>query len=224
MERFSCYWKNVRLKHPLLERLKKASKSFSCYWKNVRLKQPCNVGYPGKIPGFSCYWKNVRLKLSAAFCRVRGSKFQLLLKECTIEASWRRSNKRRVFVSVVIERMYDWSAGRKKNGKLNMKFQLLLKECTIEAGPSGICGIQIRKFQLLLKECTIEAFHWKIENSAKLRFSCYWKNVRLKLRNQLIENKRFLTVGFWSVFRKWSICTKSAIIFENLGWLLDCFW
>jgi len=49
----------------------------------------------------------------------------------------------------------------------------------------------------------------------------------LKLRNQLIENKWFLTVGFWSVFRKWSICTKSAIIFENLGWfgwLLDCFW
>ena len=81
-----------------------------------------------------------------------------------------------------------------------------------------------RRFQLLLKECTIEADGAKMAFAGCFRFSCYWKNVRLKLRNQLIENKRFLTVGFWSVFRKWSICTKSAIIFENLGWLLDCFW
>ena len=178
MERFSCYWKNVRLKHPLLERLKKASKSFSCYWKNVRLKQPCNVGYPGKIPGFSCYWKNVRLKPMQC---VAGADvmwcFSCYWKNVRLKPRCRRWHSSRWRVSVVIERMYDWS---------------LTSRTHCERGDLG--------------------------------FSCYWKNVRLKLRNQLIENKRFLTVGFWSVFRKWSICTKSAIIFENLGWLLDCFW
>ena len=158
MERFSCYWKNVRLKHPLLERLKKASKSFSCYWKNVRLKQPCNVGYPGKIPGFSCYWKNVRLKLRMATSMlISVMMFQLLLKECTIEASiriplfaisrcfscyWKNVRLKPDYlprslglykVSVVIERMYDWSSKPESNQSNSHRFQLLLKECTIEA-------------------------------------------------------------------------------------------
>ena len=127
---FSCYWKNVRLKHTVMVSKHTKGKSFSCYWKNVRLKLLTAIVEASTADCFSCYWKNVRLKHHQA---------------------------------------------RQK-----------------QKGCSG--------------------------------FSCYWKNVRLKLRNQLIENKRFLTVGFWSVFRKWSICTKSAIIFENLGWLLDCFW
>ena len=150
--------------------------SFSCYWKNVRLKRYAPRSVLEKERGFSCYWKNVRLKLTTEDCKLKSSKFQLLLKECTIEAN-----------------------------------------------SSGVGGSTLR-FQLLLKECTIEAADGSSFEAVSVCFSCYWKNVRLKLRNQLIENKRFLTVGFWSVFRKWSICTKSAIIFENLGWLLDCFW
>ena len=147
----------------------------------------------------------------------------------------------------VIERMYDWSrfvcrivcdiegfSCYWKNVRLKLKTfsciclpffrfscywkNVRLKHCT---GYDSWC---LWEFQLLLKECTIEAVSDALIKYASLSFSCYWKNVRLKLRNQLIENKRFLTVGFWSVFRKWSICTKSAIIFENLGWLLDCFW
>ena len=55
------------------------------------------------------YWKNVRLK---PFCLPHSlwhRRFQLLLKECTIEA-WRLCVKNQPrFVSVVIERMYDWS-------------------------------------------------------------------------------------------------------------------
>ena len=134
MERFSCYWKNVRLKHPLLERLKKASKSFSCYWKNVRLKRrrcswvfergPVSVVIErmydwSSINGncsvqgnfcFSCYWKNVRLKRISLEAWRLISKFQLLLKECTIEAPMQSNLWLPSRVSVVIERMYDWSS------------------------------------------------------------------------------------------------------------------
>ena len=130
--------------------------SFSCCWKDVRLKHDMSQSITIGGPSFSCCWKDVRLKRDNFRCI-----------------------KRNLYVSVVVERMYDWSVYR----------------------------------------CLVAG--------SLRRFSCCWKDVRLKLRNQLIENKWFLTVGFWSVFRKWSICTKSAIIFENLGWfgwLLDCFW
>ena len=130
--------------------------------------------------------------------------FQLLLKGCTIEA----------LTDILDE-------------EIHTTFQLLLKGCTIEAPHSLSWWGGPLSFQLLLKGCTIEARTMSITAAMLTSFSCCWKDVRLKLRNQLIENKWFLTVGFWSVFRKWSICTKSAIIFENLGWfgwLLDCFW
>ena len=64
--------------------------------------------------------------------------FQLLLKGCTIEAQ----NGRIVditlgHVSVVVERMYDWS-NKPLSSKLTIfMFQLLLKGCTIEAGMPG---------------------------------------------------------------------------------------
>ena len=129
-------------------------------------------------------------------------------------------------VSVVVERMYDWSYEFLVNNPFEFQFQLLLKGCTIEAKSVW------RKVSAYIVSGVVERMYdWSFGISAgknvKKSFSCCWKDVRLKLRNQLIENKWFLTVGFWSVFRKWSICTKSAIIFENLGWfgwLLDCFW
>ena len=201
MERFSCYWKNVRLKHPLLERLKKASKSFSCYWKNVRLKP--NSG--------------IRIDLSHGVSVV-------------IERMYDWSDSYLVgdsvfnHVSVVIERMYDWSLFLLQSKSVRFCFSCYWKNVRLKRGKDYIMSLGNFLFQLLLKECTIEAENLPPFGSLIPSFSCYWKNVRLKLRNQLIENKRFLTVGFWSVFRKWSICTKSAIIFENLGWLLDCFW
>ena len=177
-------------------------------------------------------------------------KFQLLLKGCTIEAAEQQRSRARELVSVVVERMYDWSRVSFQEQILLMRFQLLLKGCTIEARWTETAGSKeyvsvvvermydwslgqgyhlnsIFSFQLLLKGCTIEASPECSKELGADSFSCCWKDVRLKLRNQLIENKWFLTVGFWSVFRKWSICTKSAIIFENLGWfgwLLDCFW
>ena len=95
-------------------------------------------------------------RISAAFCRVFASKFQLLLKGCTIEALPALYDSVPLSVSVVVERMYDWS---KYIARLVIDpgaFQLLLKWCTIEADPisdytSGLIG-----FQLLLKGCTIE--------------------------------------------------------------------
>ena len=60
---------------------------------------------------FSCYWKNVRLKLAWIHVNAPSILFQLLLKECTIEARrGQEPNKQASVVSVVIERMYDWSS------------------------------------------------------------------------------------------------------------------
>ena len=68
------------------------------------------------------------------FEKMRRSRFQLLLKECTIEALQ--------------------GCGLRSCGT---EFQLLLKECTIEA-TRWVSSLQIStEFQLLLKECTIEA-------------------------------------------------------------------
>ena len=60
-------------------------------------------------------------------------RFQLLLKECTIEASKSFSLPLSLSVSVVIERMYDWSWTEAPFTQGVKAFQLLLKECTIEA-------------------------------------------------------------------------------------------
>ena len=130
--------------------------SFSCYWKNVRLKRETFLFRQIPQCRFSCYWKNVRLKLAARTRTLSSKMFQLLLKECTIEANehyqnlpmhhcfscyWKNVRLKRPAtwlicllhkVSVVIERMYDWSG-------------------TVDDETGSI-------------SC----------------FSCYWKNVRLK--------------------------------------------
>ena len=155
---------------------------------------------------FSCCWKDVRLKL---------------------DKRARPASRQRV--SVVVERMYDWSyIPRYCNERINECFSCCWKDVRLKLSSLAVA----RTLSLLVSVVVERMYDWSrlilTRNTQQgLSFSCCWKDVRLKLRNQLIENKWFLTVGFWSVFRKWSICTKSAIIFENLGWfgwLLDCFW
>ena len=88
----------------------------------------------GALSGFSCCWKDVRLKLCAL---AQG-------KACQ-------------HVSVVVERMYDWSSRYAEKMKTSSRFQLLLKGCTIEALPQSPDLPGKDGFQLLLKGCTIEA-------------------------------------------------------------------
>ena len=297
---FSCCWKDVRLKLANGRVSGYKEIRFSCCWKDVRLKRP-NIPLQPRSLTVSVVvermydWSNVANVLAKSSIM-----FQLLLKGCTIEALRRILSRRSTHKFQLLLKGCTIEAQKILYAKtLVERFQLLLKGCTIEATgatfksfPSlrfSCCWKDVRlkqshirlnqneeTFQLLLKGCTIEAQFlafldvkersfsccWKdvrlkpcVEiglpcnrigfsccwkdvrlklygymaymSHLDLRFSCCWKDVRLKLRNQLIENKWFLTVGFWSVFRKWSICTKSAIIFENLGWfgwLLDCFW
>ena len=107
-------------------------------------------------------------------------RFQLLLKGCTIEAVVNGTLWLALSVSVVVERMYDWSFRRILSRRSAHKFQLLLKGCTIEASketrsnsftPVSVVvermydwskrpfryHLTLFLFQLLLKGCTIEA-------------------------------------------------------------------
>ena len=105
-------------------------------------------------------------------------------------------------VSVVVERMYDWSF-LLTHETTTTKFQLLLKGCTIEAIWRILLSCAVRGFsccwkdvrlkpeilveslhvplfQLLLKGCTIEAKDAQGNVKTTTRFSCCWKDVRLK--------------------------------------------
>ena len=131
--------------------------------------------------------------------------FQLLLKGCTIEAlkvppykkmarvsvvvermyDWSRNGNacilKNPFVSVVVERMYDWSRYVGQRPIISGMFQLLLKGCTIEATLwLPLLGLSTW-FQLLLKGCTIEAYSIVPVITVRSSFSCCWKDVRLKL-------------------------------------------
>ena len=153
---------------------------------------------------FSCCWKDVRLKLNLCKQRNGPFEFQLLLKGCTIEAVRVCLQTQRLNVSVVVERMYDWSNGSTKCGTSPKKFQLLLKGCTIEAGipsawrkdrnlvsvvvermydwsPSIISPVPRTKLVSVVVE---RMYDWSTTSGAYIGkitgFSCCWKDVRLK--------------------------------------------
>ena len=107
--------------------------------------------------------------------------FQLLLKGCTIEARLRNLQYPwHHEVSVVVERMYDWSFIALVSLAFNV-FQLLLKGCTIEASPAPIFWKPI-SFSCCWKDVRLKLISEKIRNGLT-RFSCCWKDVRLKRRN-----------------------------------------
>ena len=135
---------------------------------------------------FSCCWKDVRLKPESTDLPSKLKRFQLLLKGCTIEAAMESRFMKSWTVSVVVERMYDWSFIEARRSNYFRMFQLLLKGCTIEAliawveSPLKEVSVVVERmydwswfassaylaflgFQLLLKGCTIEAeLFWTI--------------------------------------------------------------
>ena len=134
------------------------------------------------MTSFSCCWKDVRLKHEK-----RPEKRQRTLVSVVVERmyDWSYSISLKIKqsweVSVVVERMYDWSPESFKNAIVWLKFQLLLKGCTIEASIEAQSTNQKRSFQLLLKGCTIEAKAPTAQAPMNGSFSCCWKDVRLKL-------------------------------------------
>ena len=195
-------------------------------------------------------------------------RFQLLLKECTIEARRRTLSPLRKKVSVVIERMYDWSRASERRKRFSHEFQLLLKECTIEAladgsevvlGPDSFScywkNVRLKRntisaklapvlFQLLLKECTIEApqrpfrqrphlvsvviermYDWSSRQrrlkKMMNRFSCYWKNVRLKPDARL-QRPEYL--GFQLLLKECTIeafFVPTRLVWDNVSVVIE---
>ena len=159
---------------------------FQLLLKGCTIEAPRRYKVEGLGECFSCCWKDVRLKPTTNWPLMVGTTFQLLLKGCTIEAETVITFKQQTSVSVVVERMYDWSFDnifvdielfgfsccwkdvRLKPSRIlhkstqRIQFQLLLKGCTIEARPAQCFRLR-SSFQLLLKGCTIEA----IQQAAK---------------------------------------------------------
>ena len=135
-----------------------------------------------RTKSFQLLLKGCTIEAVTSSSALRNEKFQLLLKGCTIEAAWRDAHPAiQKFVSVVVERMYDWSIDNISTFFSNMKFQLLLKGCTIEAASSIHTQQSTPVFQLLLKGCTIEASNSIYGSASTVQsFSCCWKDVRLK--------------------------------------------
>ena len=104
---------------------------------------------------FSCCWKDVRLKRPQRHTAPAKEMFQLLLKGCTIEAvqsEWSKFN----LVSVVVERMYDWSKIISTQKRLAKSFSCCWKDVRLKQTADSF-QVRGEGFQLLLKGCTIEA-------------------------------------------------------------------
>ena len=131
--------------------------SFSCCWKDVRLKHYNPSHQWKRLIRFSCCWKDVRLKQLQLFNFgwVRHS----------FSCCWKDVRLKLVIRSLVVS---------------CLRFQLLLKGCTIEASSGNSTSTFTKWFQLLLKGCTIEATEEPSISTVKDRFSCCWKDVRLK--------------------------------------------
>ena len=121
---------------------------FSCYWKNVRLKRYCQCICKAGYVCFSCYWKNVRLKHVPDNRKLRCHR-----------------------VSVVIERMYDWSRRHSITLCIHYQFQLLLKECTIEARRH--CGF---RFWCPVSVVIERMYDWSSETNW-LKINDFWQLV-----------------------------------------------
>ena len=130
--RFSCCWKDVRLKRAAHQRKSRPT----C----VSVVVERMYDWSGII---NTHLTN-RLPVSVVVERMY---------------DWSARNprrRRRQEVSVVVERMYDWSNFVASVSK-RFRFQLLLKGCTIEASYGFRRWRTGNVFQLLLKGCTIEA-------------------------------------------------------------------
>ena len=153
---------------------------FSCCWKDVRLKHCQSLFANSAAQCFSCCWKDVRLKRNLHAYQFGCAR-----------------------VSVVVERMYDWSSDSLKCFVYRFEFQLLLKGCTIEAATAGqesqreVVSVVVERmydwssvgghyrqfadqFQLLLKGCTIEAEPWRGSGQLLQKFQLLLKGCTIE--------------------------------------------
>ena len=86
-----------------------------------------------------------------------GLPFQLLLKGCTIEAFYWMSFPPYRWVSVVVERMYDWSRTRQRLSLLWIAVSVVVERMYDWSHTDVSVQLFFNRFQLLLKGCTIEA-------------------------------------------------------------------
>ena len=133
---------------------KQIENRFSCCWKDVRLKRPQRHTAPAKEM-FQLLLKGCTIEATSDGLLQVSVSFQLLLKGCTIEAvqsEWSKFN----LVSVVVERMYDWSKIISTQKRLAKSFSCCWKDVRLKQTADSF-QVRGEGFQLLLKGCTIEA-------------------------------------------------------------------
>ena len=113
---------------------KQIENRFSCCWKDVRLKRPQRHTAPAKEM-FQLLLKGCTIEATSDGLLQVSVSFQLLLKGCTIEADRRFVSGKRRGVSVVVERMYDWSS--ETNWLKTNDFWQLVSDLFFENGRSA---------------------------------------------------------------------------------------
>ena len=201
---FSCCWKDVRLKRCKARRAIKVT-SFSCCWKDVRLKPYQRAGY--KQPtSFQLLLKGCTIE--AYHCtripQVPWLRFQLLLKGCTIEAANKNRVRHHRKVSVVVERMYDWSSNCRKSSLTTLDVSVVVERMYDWSRNRGFKG-RNKTVSVVVERM----YDWSCAAPAKGechgRFSCCWKDVRLKLAQLTNRSARLVVSVVVERMYDWSV-------------------
>ena len=107
---------------------------------------------------FSCCWKDVRLKrCPGIFLRCAMNVSVVVERMYDWSGLWWIQSPSCPTVSVVVERMYDWSnEERKMNKQIENRFSCCWKDVRLKQTADSF-QVRGEGFQLLLKGCTIEA-------------------------------------------------------------------
>ena len=172
--------------------------SFSCCWKDVRLK-PLRLALKAAAKVcFSCCWKDVRLKQK---WRIHVEREQVsVVVERMYDWSFVDSASMTIsYVSVVVERMYDWSLEIRSLQK-QFRVSVVVERMYDWSEISRKLRMHKLRFQLLLKGCTIEApkpTDWKQMIFDSWFLICFSKMVDLHKKRHYFRKFGVIWVIAW---------------------------
>ena len=194
---------------------------------------------PLAVLSFSCCWKDVRLKHLRRSATYRLSSFQLLLKGCTIEAAAPSHISLTNKVSVVVERMYDWSSTATKRHpyKVSVVVERMYDWslwCDRSRHNHFIVSVVVERMydwsrtrqrlsllwiavSVVVERMYDWSFLLNVVSPLPLSFSCCWKDVRLKLHS--IEEIMSSRVSFSCCWKDVRLKLRLSMLYVIQRWV-----